>query len=443
MIPRYTLPLMREIWNDQAKYERWLSVELAMLRARVKLGSLDEAVYQAIAEHASVNAERINEIDKAIEHDLNAFIECVHESLQKAGCGSYAGEFHLGMTSYDTEDPALVLILREAVTLVLTELRKLREVLRAQSLRYQWTLMIASTHGQDAEPSTFGALLRVYYFAVGRSITRLEDLLDRELSEARMSGAVGNYAGCDPKLAAVALENLGLREAAAETQILQRDRHAQLTATLAVAAGTMEQIARTFWELMRSRSHELEEPRKPKQKGSSAMAHKKNPILCERIMGMARLVRGNTVSMLESIATPEWRDVSQSSVERVALADALTTVHYMASKLTWITENLVVYADRMRANLDLATYGVWAGQQVRNALMRAGVSYEVAYRYVQEASFNAVKDRKHVKVLFQQMLVPEGNMDTAANIIGANTLDECFDPVPYIRPGILHLFSRS
>ncbi len=442
MIPRYTLSRMREIWDRTRKYEGWLKVELVVLDARAELGIIYPDVSNTIAARAKVNPERIEKIDKEIEHDFNAFIEDVQMSLEEAGFGQYKGEFHRGLTSYDTEDPAFVLQLREAVTAVHDELVGLEQVLLSQANEHKWTYMIARTHGQYAEPTTFGHLMLVYALAVRRSRLRLQRLLNEELSESKISGAVGNYAGMDPRIEGAALRILGLRPALAETQIIQRDRHAAVMNAMAVAASTMEQIARTLWEMMRSEVRELEEPRKPKQKGSSAMAHKKNPIVTERIKGMARLVRAYAMAEMESVATPEFRDISQSCVERVAFVDGTTLTHYMAVKLRWIVDGMKVFTEAMGIRLMERTCGVWAGQQVRNALMDAGVEYETAYRYVQAASFEATDGGFHLLAVLQSKHLSEQDMRTAESIVGRARLKACFDVEAYVRPGIEHIFKQ-
>jgi len=441
MLKRYTLPPMAELWTRrETKFEYWLKAELAFLHARIEIADLTIDAYEAISNHAQIDVARIDRIDNEIQHDLIAFVTDAQESLVEAGVGQYKEEFHKLLTSYDVEDPALILMLRRAIELIITELQNLKAALWVKAQEHKWTLVIADTHGQDAEPSTFGALLLVYMEAVERAIARLQQVLDSELGEGKMSGAVGNYAGMSFDLERRALAHLGLKPARAETQILQRDRHAMLLSVLAVTAGTIEQMCRTFWERMQSRMRELEEPRTKKQKGSSAMAHKKNSIITEREQGASRLVRGYALAELECIATPGWRDISQSIVERVALADATTLVHYMVVKATDIVGGMTVFTERMRHNLDEASLGVWAGQQVRNALMEAGVDYETAYRYVQKTSFEAVQLGQHVSLLFGTEKISDTDARTASDILGDAGLKKCFDAEAYIHDGIEYMF---
>lgn len=440
MLKRYALPPMRELWlREEAKFEHWHEVEMAVLLARAKKGEIPMAAYEAIRDHAKIDIARIEALETELEHDMLAFIGCVQESLDRAGVGQYRGEYHRKLTSYDVEDPALVLMLRKAVKLILAELSALRDALKTKAREHQWTLMIARTHGQFAEPDTFGHLLLVFANAVGRNIRRLSNVLTLELAQGKISGAVGNYADVDPELEAAALSELGLRPAEAETQILQRDRHAMAMSALAVTASTIEQICRTFWEMMRSDVGELREPRKPKQRGSSAMPWKKNPILTERFMGLPRLIRAFALVACENVATPECRDISQSSVERHILPDATSLVHYMANKLASLVERLEVFPHRMLENLK-ATRGVWAGNRVRNALLEAGVEPNVAYEYVQQCSFMAIDGRMPLDHWLGMSPLTVDDPRTATQIIGAEKLGTFFNARAYIERGIRQIF---
>lgn len=443
MLKRYTLPVMAAIWDEQKKFETWVRVELAVLAARVGSGDLSQQAYDAIKGACRVDVRRIRELEEGFDQEMIAFITQIQESLEEGGAGPYKEEFHKYLTSYDVEDPALILLLREATGEVMAELERLMGTLSAKAREHQWTLMIARTHGQYAEPTTFGHLLLVFAGAMERAAARLETAkTGGALAEGKISGAVGNFAGMSPNSAMLALGQLGLRTAITETQILQRDRHADLVCALAITAGSMEQMARTFWEMMRSDCGELEESRKPKQRGSSAMAHKKNPILSERAQGIPRLLRGYAVAALENIATPECRDISQSSVEREILPSATTYVHYLAVKLTDLVERLVVFPDRMRENLERSN-GTWASQVVRNALMEAGVSYETAYLYLQRCAFLATDENVSLHDVCMREPIGEGNCLSAASVIGIDRLHACFDPMTYIREGIEFMFERT
>jgi len=439
-LERYTLAPMHQLWvQEETKFKTWLGVELAVLRARANLGQLSMAAYEAIKDHARVNVARIKELEADYDHDMIAFVVMIQESLRAAGVGEWASEFHKGVTSYDIEDPALIIMLRSAVSLIIGELEVLRTMLWRRAEEHKWTLMIGRTHGQDAEPTTFGHLLLVYAEAIGRSIRRLQTAVEEELSEGKISGPVGVYAGMNPELEGRALSYLNLRPATAETQILQRDRHAMVLAVLAVAGGTIEQMARTFWEMMRSGVRELREPRRQNQRGSSSMAWKRNPILTERLDGLPRLLRGLALAEMESIATPEFRDISQSIVERHTLPDATSLMHYAAVRMAACVERLEVFPQRMQRNFD-RTYGVWAGQQVQIALMEAGVPYEDAYLYIQQVGFSADDEERQMLELLCEIPISTEDKRTAKDVLGLDALEQCFDAKAYITPGIEHIF---
>lgn len=432
---------MRKLWlREETKFEQWHEVELAVLYARVVLGELPMDAYEAIKAHSKINLALIEKLEAEYEHDMLAFIGAVQESLTAANAGQYRAEYHKRLTSYDVEDPALILMLRQATELIIAELGNLEATLRRRAREHQWTLMIAATHGQDAEPTTFGHLLLIYAEAVRRSIERLEWVLVHELSEGKISGAIGNYADVTPAIEANALQRLKLRPANAESQILQRDRHAMLLATIAVAGGTIEQMSRTFWEMCRSRCRELREPRKPKQRGSSAMPWKINPIKLEQFQGLPRLLRAFAQAAGENIATPDFRDISQSSVERHIFPDATALLHYLAVKMTAVVDGLVVFPDRMLQNLE-ASCGVWAGNRVRTALLEAGVDPDVAYEYVQSVSAKAIERRVNVHELFRLDRINDSR--TAAKIIGADRLASFFNLRAYVERGITHIFGKE
>jgi adenylosuccinate lyase len=439
MLQRYTLEPMRSHWGDQStKFSFWLMVEFAWLKARREAGDLSAVAHDAIRREASFSVSRIEEFEAEYGHDMIAFVKAVQTSLGEAGVGEYSVEFHKFLTSYDTEDPAMVLMLRQALEWVLLELEKFALALLNKAEQHKTTLMIMRSHGQFAEPSTFGHLLLVSYHETRRNISRLRGVLDNELGEGKMSGACGSYAGISPALEAAALAELGLRPAKAETQILQRDRHATVINALSVTAGSIERMARTFWEMMRSEVRELEEPRSKRQRGSSAMAHKKNPILTEQLMGLPRLLRGYAVAAMENIATPEARDISQSSVERHVFPDATSLVHYMARKATGLVEGLVVFPERMLYNLNVASRGVWASQNVRNSLMEHGVEYDPAYEYLQEACFDTTLT---LSESMDKKPISDNDPRTGLDILGRERLDACFNAWEYVRPGVEHMFA--
>lgn len=434
---RYTLAPMKRLWNPRTKFQYWHKVECALIWARAVFGELQSGAFEAARDRIEITnqtVKRIKTLEKDFDHDMICFVLAVKEQL-----GDFANEYHKEITSYDIEDPALILMLREAIDLILKELYLLEKTLRKRALEHKWTLMIARTHGQFAEPTTFGHLLMVYAEAIGRSTRRLKDVLEKELNEGKMSGPVGVYGSIDPRLAENAIRYMGLEPAKAETQILQRDRHATALAALTVLAGTIEQMARTFWEMMRSDTQELREPRKPRQRGSSSMAWKRNPILMERLQGLPSLVRGFLLAQMEQIATPEFRDISQSIVERTTFADTTSLVHYAVVRMTACVERLEIYPERMKRNLE-NTHGVWAGQLVQTALMDAGVPYNIAYEYIQRAGFKAVDEETPMIQILRELPLSDEDQRTAVDILGYVPLANFFNPVPYIRLGIEHIF---
>lgn len=443
MLPdRYLLPPMRELWSEESKYRYWLRVEMALLNVRVARGELARPDYEHICQYASFSVARINELDQELHHDLNAFVANVQESLEQAGHGNLKGEIHKGITSYDTEDPAVMLMLRKSTFLIKEALLELRTALLSRAREHQTTLYCARTHGQDAEPDTFGRLLLGFVEEMDLALSELSHIQVNVLPVAKFSGAVGTYAGLDPYLETEVLRELGLKPVLVSTQIVQRGRHATYISWIANTGACIERMARTFWEMMRSGVGELREPRGKKQKGSSAMAHKKNPILTERLMGQARLLRSYANIALENVATPECRDISQSSVERMIFPDSTSLLYYMLKTATKVVTGLEVLADRMKENLS-QTYEVWASQPVRIALIEAGIDTEVAYRYVQALSFKAVDERTQLHVLLQGEIIPNDPENrTGSLVIGDIKLVEIFDPWLYIQKGIETIFTR-
>lgn len=441
MIARYTLPEMRDLWSDESKYEHWLKVELALLWAQDQLGRLPAGAFNAISQHTGFSVARIGELDAVYDHDMIAFVQTVREVLQQSGVPQPVADlFHQKHTSYDIEDPAVMLQLLTASKLILEKLHLLHQALlnKARETRIH---MIARTHLQFAEPTVFGQLLLVYAEAVGRAIEDIGHVVDTNLAVGKMSGAIGTYAGLDSEEEQLACEHLGLQPAKVATQILQRDRHARLLSALTTAAGSIEQLAMTFWIMMHSCIREAQEPRKKKQRGSSAMPYKANPILTERLMGLPRLMRGYLIAAQENIRIPEWRDISQSSVERVIFPDATTVIHYMVDKATKLVDGLVLFPENMAANLHRAL-GVWAGQRIRYALVERGISDNDAYLLVQRASFRAVGEQVHLQQILGQEPISENDSRTAAAVLGSDDLPKLFDVESYIQNGIRVIYSR-
>jgi len=438
MLARYTTEPMKEVWSELAKFGLWLRTEFAVLEARRRLGLLE----CTIAELRRMRRATYIDLDKMAEkealggHDLIAFVETTQSQLFAAGL-SQVTEFHKGMTSYDTEEAPAVLQLHAAVTIIIDTMVRLEKALRAKAVEHKWTLMIADTHGQFAEPSTLGHIMMVFAEAVARSIADLRQVKKAQLREAKISGAVGNYPLWNPDVERVALKILGLRPAKAETQFLQRDRHARVLSAIAVAAGTIQQIADFLWLRSQSIYGEVQEPKISTTKSSSAMSHKVNPDVIERILGMARLVFTEMTASVLNIATHGWRDISQSNVEREIFPTATSQIQYMAEKLAGIVEKLVVKPKTMKRNLE-KTQGVWASQRVRTAMLNKGIPYEIAYRHTQQLAFRAIEEEVLYLLLLKSKPV-EGLDQTVESLIGESALLECFDPYEYIKVGINHI----
>jgi adenylosuccinate lyase len=378
MIPRYTRPEMGRIWSDEHRMQLWLDVELAVCEAWAELGVIPEEDMLAVR-GATVQAERSAELFRETHHDIISFTRAIAEQLGPPGRW-----IHLGLTSSDVLDTALSLQIQAAADILAEDLRQLEAVLSELAVRYKHTLMIGRSHGIHAEPTTFGHKLTVFVAQVRRDCQRLEQARD-ELRVGKISGAVGTHANVPADVEESALARLGLRPAEAATQILQRDRHAQFVTTLAVIAATLEQQATEIRALQRTELSEAFEPFSSGQQGSSAMPHKRNPELCERICGMARLLRGHAMTALDNVALWHERDISHSSAERLILPDACIALDYILDLLRSIYDGLDVCPDAMERNLNL-THGLIYSGQVLLALVESGMARGEAYKLVQDAA---------------------------------------------------------
>lgn len=440
MIKRYTSKEMDDFWTDSKKYSYWLKVEIAVLYARMKLEQISVECYEAISKHASFNLQRIEELEEIYGHDMIAFVECVREKLRQAGVkDEWADEIHRKLTSYDIEDTALMLMLLKAGNLILDQFKKLEESLLKKATENKWTLMNGRTHGQYAEPTTFGHLLLLYAFEIERARNGIVRAMDEDLRYGKISGVVGTYAGGDSEIEKIVCEQLNLKPAQISSQILQRDRIANFISALAIAAASIEQIARTFWGMMKSEIGELQEPRKKTQRGSSAMPQKKNPITIEQLYGLPRIVRANLSVAIENIATLDYRDISQSGPERIILPDTTILLVYMAKKMTNVVDGLVVFPDRMKENLD-NTYGTWAGQRIRYALVEKGIPDKTAYDFVQKITFAATSERKPLIIFLNKTPISETDQRKAIELIP--DIDNLLDAMAYIKNGIEMIFAR-
>jgi len=379
LIPRYTRPEMGRIWSDENKFRCWLKVEAAASLTLADAGIVPENAARAIAERGDFDLKRINEIEAEVRHDVIAFTTAVAEKV-----GPEARWLHYGLTSNDVVDTAQALQIKEASRIIADDLEKLKEVLKRRAHEFEHTPTIGRTHGIHAEPTTFGLKLALMFDEFGRARDRLARARDTA-AVGKISGAVGTSAHLSPRVEAHVCRKLGLRPAPIATQVVQRDIHAEFQMVLALVGASIERWAVEFRHLQRTEVLEAEEPFTKGQKGSSAMPHKRNPITWERLAGLARVLRGNALAAMENVALWHERDISHSSVERIIFPDSCTLLDYMFGLLTRLMQGLAVYPDNMEKNLGLSL-GMWNSQTVLLALIRKGMSREVAYRLVQDAA---------------------------------------------------------
>lgn len=379
MISRYTRPEMGAIWTEQNKVQKWLDVELAALRALAKYGFIPKNIPAKVEKKAGFDLKRIQEIEKVVNHDVIAFLTNLSERVGPAG--RYV---HFGLTSSDILDTALALQLKEAADLIIAELKKLIAALKKKARKHKLTIMVGRSHGVHAEPVTFGLKMALFYEQMRRNLRRLEAARDG-IAHGKISGAVGTFANVDPRVEAFVCRELGLKPDPISTQVVQRDRHAEWMTALAVLGGSLEQLATEIRSLQKTETREVEEFFGKGQKGSSAMPHKRNPITCERIAGLARLLRTNAMAALENIALWHERDITHSSVERVIFPDSTILAHYMLTLMTNVIENLQVYPQRMLANLELSR-GIVFSQGLLLRLVEKGLTREEGYALVQTAA---------------------------------------------------------
>ena len=381
MISRYTRPEMGRIWESENLYAKWLEVEIAACEAMAQEGLVPDEALENIKKKAAFSVGRILEIEEETKHDVIAFLTNVEEHV-----GPDSRYIHLGLTSSDILDTSFALLLKQAMDIIVQDLQELMDVIRTRAMEHKYTAMIGRSHGIHAEPITFGLKLAVWYSEMKRNLKRLVEARE-VISYGKLSGAVGTFANTSPKIEALVCKKLGLRPEEISTQIIQRDRHAQYFSSLAILAGTVEKIAVEIRHLQRTEVLEVEEPFAKGQKGSSAMPHKKNPIGCENISGLARLVRSNSLAAMENMPLWHERDISHSSVERVIAPDSTILIDYMLHRLTGILRGLVVHADRMDENLKKMK-GLIFSQQLLLKLAGKGLERQTAYVMVQR---NAMK----------------------------------------------------
>lgn len=387
MIPRYTRPEMGAIWSDQHKYECWLKVEIAASEALAETGEVPQSAVDALHSYASFEVNRIQEIEREVRHDVIAFATAVAETMKAHGAAEASRWLHYGLTSNDVVDTAQALQIKEASEIIGRDLNDLSDALKARAFEHKYTVQIGRTHGIHAEPITFGLKLAIWWDELQRHIKRFAAAAE-EIRVGKLSGAVGTFAHIGPEAEEKICARLGLKAAPITSQVISRDLHANYIATLAGIASSLDKIATEIRHLQRTEVREAEEPFAAGQKGSSAMPHKRNPIVCEQISGLARVVRANTQAAFEDVALWHERDISHSSVERVILPDSTILIDYLLSKTTWLISGLRVNVERMRANLE-STKGLIFSGQVLLDLAASGMSREDAYRLVQSHAMQA------------------------------------------------------
>ena len=413
MIARYTRPEMGRIWSEDNRFRTWLSVEVAATETLAEAGLVPKQAAKAIRERAGFKLERIQEIEAEVRHDVIAFTTAVAEIV-----GPEARWFHYGLTSNDVVDTAQALLIGQASDIIAEDLERLAEVLKRRAWEFKDTPQIGRTHGIHAEPITFGFKLANWYSETQRNIARFKDAAEG-LRVGKFSGAVGTFAHLSPELEAKICARLGLKAADISSQVIQRDRHAHYLATLAVIASTLDKIATEIRHLQRTEVREVEEFFSEKQKGSSAMPHKRNPVTSEQISGLARVVRGNAQAGFENVALWHERDISHSSVERVILPDSTTLVDYLLQKTTNLLDTMFVYPERMKANLESTRGLVFSGQLLLD-LVEHGLSREDAYRLVQAHAMRAWREGLD----FRQLVLQDKSITSK---IPAKQLEHAFD----------------
>jgi adenylosuccinate lyase len=419
MIERYSRPEMARIWSQEAKYDNWLRVELAVCEVYGRRGVIPGDALNRIKAQAKVDPHRIEEIEATTRHDVIAFLTSLEEAI-----GADSRYVHIGMTSSDVLDTALALQLQQACEILLAGLERFRAAVRALALAHRHTLCVGRSHGIHAEPMTFGLKAALWYAEAGRNLERLRRARET-VRVGKISGAVGTFAHIEPDVEEEACHLLGLEPAPVSSQIVQRDRHAELMTTLAIVAASLEKVAVEIRSLQRTEIGEAEEPFAEGQKGSSAMPHKRNPVGSENVTGLARLIRANAGAALENVALWHERDISHSSVERVILPDSTILLDYMLHRMSDILEGLRVYPERMRENME-RSFGLMYSQRVLLRLTETGLPRQRAYELVQRNAMRAWSERTPFRELLASDLEVTARLPAAA-------LAECFDPTWYLR----------
>jgi len=419
---------MGKIWEDENKFQIWLQIEILACEAQAELGVIPKEAAKVIRERARFSVSRIDEIEKEVKHDVIAFLTSVGEHV-----GAESRFIHLGMTSSDVLDTCLAVQMKQSGELLLIGLQRLSEVLARRSKEFKTTIMVGRTHGIHAEPTTFGLKLALWYDETRRNSDRLRAAIER-ISVGQVSGAVGTYEHLSPKVEEYVCDKLGLKPAPVSTQILQRDRHAEFLTTLAVIGCSVEKFATEIRHLQRTEVLEVEEYFSKGQKGSSAMPHKRNPVTCERIAGLSRVLRGNALAAMENVPLWHERDITHSSVERVIVPDSCILLDFMLSQLADVIDQLLVYPENMRKNLG-RTRGLIFSQSILLALTNKGMKREDAYRIVQEAAMDVWQSQKEFKDVLK------ANREISRTLTFAE-IEELFDLTKSIR-NVDYIFQRA
>lgn len=413
MIDRYILPKMHKVWSEENKFQKMKDVEILVCEAMAKYGLIPKKAYSKIRRKAKFDIERINEIEKETHHDVVAFLVNLSENI-----GEEAKYLHMGLTSSDILDTVLSVMMCEAAEIIIEDLNQLAYALKQKAKRYKYTVMIGRTHGVHAEPITFGLKMALFYDETERNIERMKRALEI-IRVGKISGAVGTYANVDPRIEEYVCKKENLKPASISTQILQRDRHAEYLTEIAIVGSSLDKFAVELRALQRTEVGEVEEFFLSTQKGSSAMPHKKNPIMCERVSGLARILRANAIASMENVALWHERDISHSSVERVIIPDSTILLDYMLNKLTDIIKRLVVHSDKMLENIELSK-GIIFSQKVMLELIKKGLSRLEAYNILQKSTMNARESGEH----FRDVLIRNGRL---REFLTEDEIEDCFD----------------
>jgi len=429
MIERYTLPEMGKIWEDEFKFSTWLKIEILACEARAKLGEIPEKDVDVIKEKAKFDVKRILEIEDITKHDVIAFLTNVADYV-----GPESRHIHYGMTSSDILDTTLSFQMKTAGELLLKRLYQMKDVLRKKAIEHKRTICVGRSHGIHAEPTTMGLKFALWYEEIKRDIKRLSNAV-QEISVGQISGAVGTFEHLTPKVEEYVCEKMGLKPASVSTQVIQRDIHAQFMSILAIIGATLEKIAVEIRHLQRTEVLEAEEFFSKGQKGSSAMPHKRNPIVSERVSGLARILRSNSISALENIALWHERDISHSSVERITIPDSCIALDYMLYLMIKLIDNLIIYPENMLKNLNI-TRGLVYSQTVLLKLIDKGITREAAYNIVQTAAMDVWNDKN--KNLKDELL----NSDEVLKLLNEKEIEEIFNSDKML-DNIDYIFNRS